>query len=137
MIKKLIQQIRFKINPTNAVRHEGVQCGNDNTFIGMPCFGSEPWLISIGDKNLISSDVLFSNHDGSTNVIRKLDKRYAKAHKFGYIKIGSNNFIGARTTILPDVEIGDFCVVGANSLVTKDIPSHEVWGGYQPNLYAQ
>lgn len=49
--------------------------------------------------------------------------------KYGAIHIGNNNFIGARKLINPGVTIGDNNVVAANSVVTKDIPSNEVWGG--------
>ncbi|KAB1155785.1 acyltransferase [Flavobacterium luteum] len=45
------------------------------------------------------------------------------------VKIGNNVFIGAHTTILKGVTIGDNSIVGACSLVTKDISSNEVWGG--------
>ena len=37
--------------------------------------------------------------------------------------IGNNVWIGANTTILPGVTIGDFSVVAAGSVVTKDVPS--------------
>lgn len=36
--------------------------------------------------------------------------------------IGKNCFIGGRSIILPGVSIGDECVVGAGSVVTKDVP---------------
>ena len=45
------------------------------------------------------------------------------------IKIGNNNFIGANSIINPGVTIGDNCVIAAGSIVTKDIPSGEIWGG--------
>lgn len=42
------------------------------------------------------------------------------------IHIGKNVWIGAGATILPGVTIGDNTVIGAGSVVTKDIPSHVV-----------
>lgn len=42
------------------------------------------------------------------------------------IKIGNNCWIGADVTILPGVTIGDNTVIGAKSVVTKDIPDHVV-----------
>lgn len=42
------------------------------------------------------------------------------------IKIGNNVWIGARSVVLPGVTIGDNTVIGAGSMVTKDIPSNVV-----------
>ncbi|EAS75361.1 TPA: DapH/DapD/GlmU-related protein [Vibrio alginolyticus] len=39
------------------------------------------------------------------------------------ICIGRNVWIGANAVILPGVEIGDNCIIGAGSIVTKDLPS--------------
>lgn len=36
--------------------------------------------------------------------------------------IGENCFIGARSIILPGLHIGNCCIVGAGSVVTKDVP---------------
>lgn len=45
------------------------------------------------------------------------------------ITIGNNVFIGGCTIILKGVSIGDHSIVGAGSVVTKNIPSGEVWAG--------
>lgn len=42
------------------------------------------------------------------------------------VHIGKNCFIGDRTIVLPGVTIGDEVVIGAGSVVTKDIPSNSV-----------
>ena len=44
-------------------------------------------------------------------------------------RIGKNCFIGGNSLILPGVEIGDSCIVGAGSVVTKDVPSRSVVAG--------
>lgn len=44
----------------------------------------------------------------------------------GPIVIGKNVWLGDKVTILPGVTIGDGVVVGANSVVTKDIPAYSV-----------
>ena len=54
------------------------------------------------------------------------DKNEAKKAK---VTIGNNVFIGSHSTILKGVIIGDNAVVGACSLVSKDIPANEIWGG--------
>ena len=45
------------------------------------------------------------------------------------ITIGKNSFIGARVMILPGVSIGDQAIVGAMSVVSKDVPDHQVVAG--------
>jgi putative colanic acid biosynthesis acetyltransferase WcaF len=43
--------------------------------------------------------------------------------------IGKNSFIGARAMILPGVSIGDQVIVGAMSVVSKDVPNHHIVAG--------
>lgn len=46
-----------------------------------------------------------------------------------HTRIGMNCFIGGRSLILPGVEIGDNCVVGAGSVVTKSVPPRCIVAG--------
>jgi len=107
-------------------KKEGLVVGKNVSFIDTPNFGSEPYLISIGDNTTISFDVAFVNHDGGTRVIRNLPNQNKETVIYGKITIGNNCFIGCRTTILPNVKIGDNTIIGAGSIVTKDIPSNSV-----------
>jgi len=47
----------------------------------------------------------------------------------GEVHIGAHVFIGMNTLIISSVSIGDRAVIGAGSVITKDIPSGEVWVG--------
>lgn len=89
-------------------------------------FGSEPFLIHLGDRVTLSRDVMFINHDGATCLAR--DDR-GRRQKFGRITIGSDVFVGARTMLLPGVKIGDRCVIGAGSVVTRSVPPGTVAAG--------
>ena len=48
---------------------------------------------------------------------------------FKPVTIGNDVWIGARVTILPGVKIGNGCIIGAGSVVTKDIPDYAIGGG--------
>ncbi len=86
-------------------------------------FGTEPWLVTLGNNVHITMNVKFICHDGGTLILRYLvpDLEITKP-----ITIGDNVYVGVRSMILPGVTIGDNCIIGAGSIVTKDIPSNSV-----------
>ena len=47
----------------------------------------------------------------------------------GCIEIGNNVFVGSDVIILPNCKIGDNVIVGAGSLITKDVPDNSVVAG--------
>ena len=51
---------------------------------------------------------------------------YAQPLQTGPIIIGEGCWIGQNVIVLPNVNIGDKCVIGANSVVTNDIPSYSI-----------
>src|ERR1700733_9360588 len=106
----------------------GLQIADDCRLIGMPDFGSEPYLISIGRHVTVSTRVTFINHDGGTWVFRDIEK-YREVIKYGRIVIHDNCFIGSGATIMPGVSIGPNSVVAANSVVTGDVAPDSVVGG--------
>lgn len=103
--------------------------GKEVKFVGTPNFGSEPYLITIGDKTTISFDVAFVTHDAATRVIRNLPDGNPETVIYGRIKVGKNCFIGCRSVILPNVTIGDNTIIGAGSIVNKSIPANSVAAG--------
>lgn len=104
----------------------GVKFGKNIRITGIPSFGSEPYLISVGDNVTITQGVTFLNHDGGVMLLRH---KYPDMDLIKPITIGNNVFIGAHTTILPGVTIGNSVIVGAGSLVTKNIPDNTVVAG--------
>lgn len=47
----------------------------------------------------------------------------------GHVTIGNGVRIGGNSWVKPRVKIGDGAIVGGGSVVTKDVPAHEVWAG--------
>jgi acetyltransferase-like isoleucine patch superfamily enzyme len=89
-------------------------------------FGSEPYLIRIGDHVTVTADVKFITHDGGTWVFRREDPDF---DAFGPIEVKDNVFIGVGAIIMPGVTIGENCVIGARSVVSTDIPPNSVAAG--------
>lgn len=89
-------------------------------------FSSEPYLVTLGDNVYISVGVEFVCHDGSTLPFRKDIPDLELA---GEITVGDNVFIGKGVTVLAGVSIGSNCVIGACSLVTKNVPDNTIYGG--------
>jgi len=87
--------------------------------------------VEIGDRAKLGGgtciyDTDFHSLDPSSRADSVRD-REATVHK--PVRIGSDVFVGAHTTILKGVSIGDRSIVGACSVVTRDIPPDEIWAG--------
>jgi len=104
-------------------RKKGVKVG-ENCRIYIKNWGSEPFLVTIGDHVTVTSGVKFITHDGSTCLVK--DEHGKRYQRFAPIQVGSHVFIGVNTIIMPGVTIGSNVVIGAGSVVTKDIPGHSV-----------
>lgn len=87
--------------------------------------------ISIGSNVKIGGNVVMYDTDfHSLNPLHRRDKAMDKKYVVtAPIVIGDDVFIGAHSTILKGVCIGNNAIVGACSVVTKNIPENEIWGG--------
>lgn len=80
-------------------------------------------FIHIGDNCFVTRDVIILTHTqakqgGPRGLWGEIEK--------GKVTIGNNVFIGVKTVIMPGVTIGDNCIIGACSLVTKSIPDNSI-----------
>ena len=125
VFKFMIREIHAKLNPLGYARSIGVTIGKKVYFYGMPSgmFGTEPWLIKIGDNVHITSGCTFVTHDGGTLILRK---EVADLEWTAPISIGNDVYIGIKSLIMPGVNIGNRVIVGAGSIVTHDIPDNSV-----------
>lgn len=130
MIKKILKRIKDYLisksyTEAELIKLYGGKIGT-SVFIGRDviidydyCF-----LLEIGDGAVISARTIIEMHDSSLpNAIGQ------GKTKIGKIKIGDRAYIGVNSVILPGVNIGAGAIVGACSLINKDIPSEQVWGG--------
>lgn len=82
--------------------------------------------VAIGDDCLIGPNVqlLAVSHD--------IDPTIRQAHKHNYagsIRLGNNVWLGGGVIVLSGVKIGDNSVIGAGSVVTKDVEANSVYAG--------
>lgn len=132
VLKRIIMALynRFLIvfDPVKYAKLQGVSIGNNVKFYGATpgMFGSEPWLIKIGNNVHIVSGCNFVNHDGGVLILRD---KYPDLELTAPIEIGSNVYIGMNCTILPGVKIGDNVIIGAGSVVTKSFQGGVVIAG--------
>ncbi len=112
--------------PKKYAQKLGVHFGKNFKPYGTIHYGSEPWIISIGDDVFLTNNICFITHDGGTLLFRD---RVPDLEITKPITIGNRVYIGVNTTILPGVTIGDNVVIGACSVITKDIPANSVAAG--------
>jgi len=117
-----------RVNPLGYVRYLGVKLGKNVHFYSVKpgMFGSEPWLITIGDNVHITSGCQFVTHDGGTLILRKYEPTLELTAP---IVIGNDVYIGMNSLILSGVTIGDNVIVGAGSVVTKSLVGGAVYAG--------
>lgn len=101
-----------------------VHFGKD-VFINFDAHFVDDGEIFIGDDVMIGPNCTFATaqHPISPR-LRKAKLQYNKS-----IHIGNNVWLGANVTILPGVSIGDNSVIGAGSVVTKDVASNVIAAG--------
>lgn len=111
--------------------------------------GNGDEYIEIGDHTLTNSNVMI-NADingeiiigenviiGPNVVLRASNHFYEKknvliknqGHRSGRIIVGDDVWFGANAVILPNVQIGTGAVIGAGSVVTKDVPAYSIVAG--------
>ena len=137
-IRQIFYKILYRIKPGLSVkiaRKIGVRFdgapGQENVRIltePLAAFGSEPYLIKLGKRVLITGGVKFVTHDGGVFCLHT-KKEYENIVFYGPIVVGNNVYIGNNALVLPGVTIGDNVVIGAGAIVTKDVPSNSVCAG--------
>ena len=113
-------------NDFNIVRgKEYITLGND-VWVGYFCLIDGSGGLTIGNNVTISSGVHVLTHDSSNYRFKNLDKDPENGTHIerAPVKIGNNVQIGTNSVILPGVTIGDNVIIGALTLVNKDIPSN-------------
>ena len=95
----------------------------EGVFINIGCVFQDTGGIWIGDRTLVGHNCIFTTLNHGTEPERRGDMLPAPIH------IGSDVWFGARVTVVPGITIGDGAIIGAGSVVTKDVPARTVVAG--------
>ncbi len=104
----------------------------DSCYFNQGATFIDDWKIEIGSHCLFGPNVTLCTTGHAISPKHRGDGMYSFP-----IKIGSGCWIGANVVILPGVTIGDNSVIGAGSIVTKDIPANVVAFGAPCHVYRE
>lgn len=95
-------------------------CTEIGAFAHITCINK----VSIGSNVLIGKFVTITDNSHGSNTFVELDVPPSKRELYskGEVVIDDNVWIGDKVTILPNIKIGKGSIIGANSVVTKDVP---------------
>lgn len=128
ILRYVRNQVFAKLDPYGFARSLGVKLGNNVVFYaarpGM--FSTEPWLVTIGNNVYITAGCQFLTHDGGTLILRQ---EVPDLELTAPITVGNDVYIGINTIIMPGVNIGNRVIVGAGSVVSRDVPDNSVVAG--------
>lgn len=99
-----------------------------NCHIGRFCHITALKRIILGENCLLGQHVTITDnsHGDITFEAMSTPPNQRPITSRGEITIGKNVWIGENAVILQDITIGDGCIIGAGSIVTKDIPAYSV-----------
>lgn len=132
-LKRLLASLEYRWARSSSerfnrwLRKKGCKVGTDVTWHGLSdCHVdvTRPSLVEIGNNVCFTRGVIILTHSYDWFVFRNLYDSVVPSS--GRVRIGSNIFVGTRALILQGVTIGDNCVIGAGSIVTKSIPANSV-----------
>lgn len=129
-LKRLRIALIFESNKRTRyiVKHKIFKHTGDNFFFQPRFIPSDPELISFNNNVVVASNVTFITHDISHLMLNNLgNEKYD--YNDGCIEVMNNVFIGANSTILPNIRIGSNVIIAAGSVVTKDVPDNSVVAG--------
>lgn len=123
----------FNSKPSLERRKNLYHYGFRNLLIGSRCFVGDEAMLDMRGKIILEDDVTLSNR---CNIVTHMNVGY-KDHplqklyptKESMVKISKGAYIGTGAIVLPGVTVGRKSVVGAGSVVTKNVPANTVVGG--------
>jgi acetyltransferase-like isoleucine patch superfamily enzyme len=104
----------------------------DDTFVGHHCEFNIRQSIVVGNHGNIAAGCKFIDHNHNAGYSDR--KNRVPDPKGAPILIGKYVWMGVNVVVLAGVNIGDGAVIAAGSVVTKSVPSGQLWGGIPARL---
>lgn len=120
-IRKIVNRLKEKRVDYSSVEYlksKGVKIGENVDIINSNIEHCHSFLVTIGNNVTITNATILA-HDAST-------KKFLGYSKVGRVDIGDDVFIGYGAIILPNTRIGNRVIVGAGTVVAKDVPDNVV-----------
>lgn len=112
---------------TNIIADTGATLLIYDSFVGRNCVITAKEKVTINKNCLIAEMVVIRDQD---HIMDISEERTTREDFFvAPIEIKENVWVASKATVLKGVTIGSHSVVAASAVVTKTIPSQEVWGG--------
>lgn len=133
MFGKIIRKVLYLWNRRNGaayinfLKEKGISIGERCEVkdpLSLDIDFSRPCLLSIGNHVFLHRGLTIMTHDWASWVF--LDKYNDFIPSHGKVTIGNNVWFGENVTVLKGVTIGDNCIIGAGSIVTRSIPDNSV-----------
>lgn len=112
------------VRPNAQIWRGGTVRIGEGSEIGERCRISIVNSLEVGKKVLISPNVYITDCDHEYRNVEVPVIDQGIAQKGQRVFIGEGSYIGINSVIVGDVRIGMHCVIGANSVVTKDVPDY-------------
>jgi acetyltransferase-like isoleucine patch superfamily enzyme len=107
--------------------HEGHISIGAKSVLGQECTISAYQHVSIGRECIIADRAMLIDFDhGMVEIERPIREQGIYKRD---VRVGHNVWMGYGACVLRGVTVGDNCVIGTNSVVTKDVPDNSVVGG--------
>ncbi len=120
---------------------KNVSIGNDSYVGSNVVFNSLLANVNVGNFVCVADDVLFITGNHKTNLVGEFIIKSKKTDKDTNldkdIVVQDDVWIGSRAIILKGVTIHEGAIVGAGSVVTKDVPAYSIVGGNPARVLKQ
>lgn len=126
LVDRLYDSYLRKYAPLKYWTKKGLKCGEGCEIYELASFGTEPYLVKLGNQVRVNKGVHFITHDGGVWVLRNSIPDLKDIDLFRPINVGNNVHIGNNSIIMPGVTIGNNCIIGCGAIVTKDIPDNSI-----------
>ena len=143
--------VNVEIDPSTSFNNVII---GDNVKIGKRCsiFGGQDNLLELGKNTYVGMNTIINGFAAKVIIGENVsiaqnvnimadsgpnaspDMQLIFPIEKGRINIGNNCWIGASSIIMPNVNLGEYCIVAANSYVNKSFPAYSIIGGNPARL---